>query len=46
MWNIVNDCAKRGIKVTYDFVSSAKGKEHFQNVLHAVEKERKRQPNL
>lgn len=44
--NVVNDCAERGVKLTSDFLSSAKGEKHFQNVLQVVEKERKQQSNL
>lgn len=44
--NVVNDCAERGVKLSSDFLSSAKGEEHYQNVLQVVEQDRKRQPNL
>lgn len=44
--NVVNDSAERGVKLTSDFLSFAKGEEHFQNILQVVEDERKKQPNL
>jgi hypothetical protein len=44
--NVVNDCAERGVKLSSDFLSSAKNEEHYQNVLQVVEHDRKRQPNL
>lgn len=44
--NLVNDCAERGVKLSSDFLSSAKGEEHYQNVLQVVEQDRKRQQNL
>ena len=44
--NVVNDCAERGVKLSSDFLSSAKGEEHYQNVLQVVEQDRKRLVNL
>lgn len=44
--NVVNDCAERGVKLSSDFLSSAKGEEHYQNVLQVVEQDRKRQQNI
>ena len=44
--NVVNDCAERGVKLSSDFLTSAKGEDHYQNVLQVVEQDRKRQPNL
>ena len=44
--NVVNDCAERGVKLTSDFVAAAKGEQHLQNVLQAVEHDRSEQPNL
>lgn len=44
--NVVNDCAERGVKLSSDFLSSAKKEEHFQNVLQVVEDDRKERPNL
>ena len=29
--NVTNDCAERGVKLSYDFSSSAKSEEHYQN---------------
>ena len=42
----VNDCAKRGVKLTSDFVTVARKEQHLQNVLQAVEHDRNQQPNL
>ena len=44
--NVTNDCAERGVKLSSDFLSSARSEEHYQNVLQVVEHDRKRQPNL
>jgi hypothetical protein len=44
--NVVNDCAERGVKLTSDFVDAARSEPHLQNVLQAVEYDRKTQPNL
>ena len=44
--NIINDCAERGVKLSSDFISSAKGEEHYQNVLQVVEQDRKETPNV
>jgi len=44
--NVVNDCAERGVKLSSDFLSTAKKEEHYQNVLQVVEQDRKRQSNL
>ena len=44
--NVVNDCAKRGVKLTSDFVAAAKSEQHLQNVLEVVEHDRCEQPNL
>lgn len=44
--NVVNDCAERGVKLTSDFVATARSEEHLQNVLQAVEHDRSKQPNL
>lgn len=44
--NVVNDCAERGVKLSSDFLASARCEEHYQNVLQVVEKDRKEQPNL
>lgn len=42
--NVVNDSAKRSVKLSTDFISLAIGVEHNQNVLHVVEADRKHQP--
>ena len=44
--NVVNDFAERGVKLSADFLSSAKSEMHYQNVLQVVEKDRKENPNL
>lgn len=44
--NVVNDCAERGVKLSSDFLSSARKEEHYHNVLQVVEKDRKEKPNL
>ena len=44
--NVINDCAERGIKLSSDFVSTARSEEHYQNVLQVVERDRKEEPNL
>lgn len=44
--NVVNDGAERGVKLTSDFLSSAKTEEHYQNVLQVVEEDRRMKPNL
>jgi len=44
--NVVNDCAERGVKLSSDFLSSAKGEEQYQNVRQVVQQDRKRQQNI
>jgi hypothetical protein len=44
--NVVNDCAERGVKLSSDFLSTAKSEEHYQNVLQVVEQDRKKIPCL
>lgn len=44
--NVVNDAAERGVKLATDFVDVARSDEHFQNILHVVEDDRKQNPNL
>ena len=44
--NVINDCAERGVKLSSDFLSSARSEEHYQNVLQVVEHDRKQQPHL
>ena len=44
--NVINDCAERCVKLFSDFLSSAKGEEHYQNVLQVVEQDRKQIPSL
>lgn len=44
--NVVNDCAERGVKLSADFLNTARSEEHYQNVLQVVEADRKKTPNL
>ena len=44
--NVINDCAKRGVKLSADFLNAARSEEHYQNVLQVVEQDRKNMPNL
>ena len=39
--SVVNDPAERAVKLRNDFVSSARGEDHFQNLLQVVECDRK-----
>ena len=43
--NCVNDCAERGVKLSSDFLGSARTEKNYQNVLQVVE-DRKTTPNL
>ena len=44
--NVVNDAAERAVKLSSDFLSSAKSESHYQNILQVVEQDRKKRPNL
>ena len=44
--NVVNDAAERGVKLSTDFLDTARSDKHFQNVLQVVEQARKKTPNL
>ena len=44
--NVVNDCAKCGVKLTSDFVAVAREEKHLHIVLQAVEHDRNQQQNL
>ena len=44
--NVVNDSAERNLKLSTDFIGSARSEEHYQNVLQVVEADRKEKPNL
>jgi hypothetical protein len=44
--NVINDCAERGVKLSSDFISTARSEEHYQDVLQVVEHDRKDNPNL
>jgi hypothetical protein len=44
--NVINDCAERGIKLSNDFLKSAKNETVYQNKLQVIENDRRRQPNL
>ena len=41
-----NDSAERGVKLTADFIDTAKNEDHFQNVLQVVEDQRYKHPNI
>ena len=44
--NVINDCAERGVKLSSDFLTTARSEQHYQNVLQVVEQDRKQQPNV
>ena len=44
--NVVNDCAERGVKLSTDFLGSARTELHYQDVLQVVEQDRRSHPNL
>ena len=44
--NVINDCAERGVKLSSDFLTTARSEQHYQNVLQVVEQDRKQQPNI
>lgn len=44
--NATNDCAERGVKLSSDFLASAKGERHYQNIMQVVETDRKKLPNV
>ena len=44
-FSVVNDAAERAVKVTGDFMDSARKKDNFQNILQVVEITRKSVPN-
>lgn len=44
--NVINDCAERGVKLSADFLVSARSEKHYQNVIQVVEHDRKLQPNI
>jgi hypothetical protein len=44
--NVINDAAERGVKLSTDFVDTARSDEHFQNVLQVVGQDRSKRPNL
>ena len=44
--NVVNDSAERGVKLSIDYLDATRSEEHYQNVLQAVDEDRKRIPNL
>ena len=41
--NVINDCAERGVKLSSDFLSAPKIKEHYQDLLQVVIQYRQRQ---
>ena len=44
--HVVNDLAERGVKLTSDYLCTAKSDNTFQNVLQTVEINSKNVPNL
>ena len=44
--NVVNDSAERGVKLSSDFLDTAKTEENYQNILQVVEDHRKKAPSL
>ena len=42
---VVNDAAERGVKITSDFLDSARNEERFQTVLQVVENDRRKVPD-
>jgi hypothetical protein len=44
--NVINDSAERGVKLSSDFLASARTESHYQDVLQVVERDRKETPNL
>ena len=43
--SVTNDAAERGVKLSHDFMDSAKGEQTYQNILQVVENHRKNIPN-
>jgi hypothetical protein len=43
---VVNDAAERGVKLSSDFVDTARTDQHYQNILQVVESSRKAKPDL
>ena len=44
--NVVNDSAEPCVKLSSDFLASARHEHHYQNVLQLVKRDRKKTPNL
>jgi hypothetical protein len=44
--NVVNDAAQRGIKISSDFLQSAKTEHHYQSILQVVEQDHKHHTDL
>ena len=44
--NVVNDAAKRAVKLSSNFLCAAKSESHYQNVLQVADQDRKNRPNL
>ena len=42
---VVNDAAERGVKITSDFLDSARNEERIQTVLQVAENDRRKMPN-
>ena len=44
--NVVNDSTERGVKLSADFLDTAKTEENYQNILQVVEDHRKKALSL
>ena len=42
---VINDSAERGVKLTSDFLHSARKEENLHNVLNVIEKNQKENPD-
>ena len=44
--NVINDNAKSGVKLSSDYLDTARSEEQYQNILQIVEESRNQLPNL
>jgi hypothetical protein len=44
--NVINDAAERGVKMSADFIGSARNETNYQNTLQVVQENRRLVPNL
>ena len=44
--SVVNDAAKRGVKLSSDFVTSSRNEDTYQDNLQTIDEDRKQVPNL